>query len=72
MPKAVAAALRLSSDMNLLMSIAVIGALFIKAWDEAASVVFLFSLAELLESFSVTRARRAMKILELTDVQPAE
>ncbi|MCG3147756.1 MAG: Cadmium-transporting ATPase [Verrucomicrobiae bacterium] len=62
-PKALAAIRRLSPDMNLLMSIAVVGALFIKAWDEAASVVFLFSLAELLESYSVTRARRAIETL---------
>lgn len=62
-PKAIAAARRLSPDMNLLMSIAVVGALFIKAWDEAASVVFLFSLAELLESYSLTRARRAISAL---------
>ena len=62
-PKAVAAARRFSPDMNLLMSIAVVGAIFIKAWDEAASVIFLFSLAELLESYSVTRARRAISSL---------
>jgi cation transport ATPase len=49
--------------MNLLMSIAVVGAVFIKAWDEAASVVFLFSLAELLESYSLARARRAISAL---------
>jgi hypothetical protein len=35
---------------------------FIKAWDEAASVVFLFSLAERLESYSLTRARRAIEV----------
>ena len=62
-PKAAAAARRLTPDMNLLMSIAVIGGLLIRAWDEAASVVFLFSLAELLESYSVTRARRAIESL---------
>jgi len=54
---------RLSPDMNLLMSVAVLGALFINAWDEAASVVFLFSLSELLESYSATRARRAVSSL---------
>jgi Cd2+/Zn2+-exporting ATPase len=54
---------RLSPDMNLLMSAAVIGAVFIDAWDEAASVVFLFSLSELLESYSIARARRAISSL---------
>ena len=67
-PKAVAAARHLSADMNLLMSIAVVGALVIRAWDEAASVTFLFSLAELLESYSVMRARRA--IGELMQLAP--
>lgn len=62
-PKALRALRRLSPDMNLLMCIAVVGAVAIKAWDEAATVVFLFSLAELLESFSLTRARRAIASL---------
>jgi Cd2+/Zn2+-exporting ATPase len=62
-PKALGAARRLSPDMNLLMTIAAIGAAFIGAWDEAASVVFLFSLAELIESFSLSRARHAIGAL---------
>ena len=33
--------------MNLLMSVAVLGTLGIGAWDEAATVSFLFSVAEL-------------------------
>ena len=65
-PKAIGSIRRLSPDMNLLMSIAAVGASFIGAWDEAGSVVFLFSLAELLESFSLHRARRAIEsMLEL-------
>jgi Cd2+/Zn2+-exporting ATPase len=65
-PKAVGAARRLSPDMNLLMGIASVGAAFIGAWDEAASVVFLFSLAELIEAFSLSRARRAIgSLMEL-------
>lgn len=48
-------------DMNVLMTVAVIGAVFIKEYSEAASVVFLFSLAELLEAMSVERARKAIK-----------
>jgi Cd2+/Zn2+-exporting ATPase len=67
-PEALAATQRFAPDMNLLMSIAVVGAMFIGAWDEAGSVAFLFSLAELLESYSVTRARRA--ITALMEVAP--
>ena len=62
-PKAVAAARRLAPDMNLLMSVAVIGAAAIGQWSEAAAVTFLFSLSELLEAFSVQRARRAIESL---------
>lgn len=65
-PKALRAAKRVSPDMNLLMAVAAIGAAFIGAWNEAASVVFLFSLAELIESYSLTRARRAIgSLMEL-------
>ncbi len=66
-PKAIKALTRLSLDMNVLMSVAVIGAACINEWQEAATVVFLFSLSELLESLSVTRARRAIQsLLELS------
>ena len=40
---------RLTTDINFLITIATIGALAIGEWAEAASVMFLFSLAELLE-----------------------
>jgi Cd2+/Zn2+-exporting ATPase len=50
-------------DMNFLMSVAVIGAIIIGEWLEGASVVFLFSLAQLLESYSVDKARNAIKSL---------
>jgi Cd2+/Zn2+-exporting ATPase len=66
-PKAIRALRHLSLDMNVLMSVAVIGAACIGEWTEAAAVVFLFALSELLEGFSVGRARRAIQsLLELT------
>jgi len=53
-------------DMNVLMVVAVSGAWFINEGAEGAAVVFLFALSELLESWSVGRARRAIaSLLEL-------
>ncbi len=69
-PKAFFAAKRLRPDMNLLMVIAVIGAAVLHQWFEAACVTFLFSLALLLESWSVSRARRAIQTL--VDIAPAK
>ena len=66
-PKAIYAARSLRPDMNLLMVIAVIGAAGIGEWFEAATVSFLFSMALLLERWSVGRARRAIgSLLELS------
>lgn len=67
-PKAWGALKRGALDMNVLMTLAVIGAIAIKEYSEAAAVVFLFSLSELLESLSVQRARRA--ISELLKITP--
>ena len=62
-PKALAALRRLRADMNLLMTIAVFGALGIGEWFEAATVTFLFSLSLVLEAWSIGRARNAIKAL---------
>lgn len=63
LPKAWVAAKRLRPDMNLLMVVAVVGAVAIGQWLEAATVAFLFSLSLALESWSVGRARRAVAAL---------
>ncbi|MBA3024353.1 MAG: heavy metal translocating P-type ATPase [Gammaproteobacteria bacterium] len=48
-------------NMNFLMSVAVFGAIIIGEWPEAAVVIFLFALAELIESLSLERAKNAIK-----------
>ena len=68
LPKAWIAAKRLRPDMNLLMVVAVCGAVGIGQWVEAATVAFLFSLSLALEAWSVGRARRA--VAALMDLTP--
>ncbi|MGE5196157.1 MAG: heavy metal translocating P-type ATPase [Anaerolineae bacterium] len=67
-PKALLAVRRLRPDMNLLLIIASVGAMAIGEWFEAATVCFLFSVAALLESWSIERGRRA--IASLLDLSP--
>lgn len=62
-PKALRSLKRLTLDMNVLMTVAVVGAVAIGQHAEGAAVVFLFALSELLESWSVGRARRAIHAL---------
>ncbi len=54
-------------NINALMSIAVTGALLLGQWPEAAMVMVLFTLAELIEAKSLDRARNAIKgLMQLT------
>lgn len=69
-PKAFRSIMKIHLDMNVLMTVAVLGAICIKEYSEAASVVFLFSLAELLEAMSVARARNAIR--EVLKVAPKD
>jgi Cd2+/Zn2+-exporting ATPase len=68
LPKVWRAVRSLRPDMNLLMSIALLGAMGIGAWLEAATVSFLFALSLALESWSVGHARRA--VTALLDLAP--
>lgn len=53
----------LRMTMSLLMGIAVIGAMAIGQWPEAAVVIWLFGVAELIEAMSLERARNAIRSL---------
>ncbi|QNP50209.1 heavy metal translocating P-type ATPase [Diaphorobacter aerolatus] len=55
-------------NMNALMSIAVTGAMLIGHWPEAAMVMVLFALAEVIEAKSLDRARNAIR--GLMDLAP--
>ncbi len=61
--KGLKAARTFAFDMNFLMSIAVIGAMAIGQWKEAAVVTFLFALALQLESYSMEKTRKAIRSL---------
>ena len=68
--KAFYALKRLRADMNLLMLVAIIGAVVINEWFEAAAVSFLFSLSLAIESWSIGRARNAVEAL--LDLAPSK
>lgn len=67
-PKGIRSARAFSLDMNFLMTIAIFGAVGIGEYLEAGAIAFLFSLAELLERFSVDRVRRSIE--SLVDLSP--
>jgi Zn2+/Cd2+-exporting ATPase len=54
-------------DMNVLVVASVLGAVLLGAWSEGAMVVWLFSVAGVLEGWSAGRARRAVsQVMRLT------
>jgi len=68
---------RVTLNIHLLMSLAVIGAIVLGQWPEAAMVVWLFGLSEMMESLSLARARDAIRALtqlapETASVQGAD
>ena len=68
--KGLASLFRGQLNINALMSVAVIGAFIIGQWPEAAMVMALYSLAELIEARSVERARNA--IAQLLALSPPQ
>lgn len=62
--KAALAALRTRTvDMNVLMTLAVIGAAGIGEWFEGATVVVLYNIGGLLQAYTVDRTRRSIRAL---------
>ena len=57
-------------DIDLLMGTAILGATAIGLFEEAATLAFLFSIAELMERYSMDRARNSLR--ELMDLSPTE
>src|SRR6185369_9635411 len=52
---------RLNLNINALMTVAVTGAAILGQWPEAAMVMVLFAIAEMIEERSLDRARRAVE-----------
>lgn len=66
--KAAIALPRGNFNMSVLMSVAVVGAIIIGQFEEAASVAFLFSISEMLERWTMEKARRSIR--DLMDIAP--
>lgn len=61
--KGIVAVKTFTLNINFLMCLAVVGAVIIGSWPEAAMVTVLFAIAEQIESFSLDRARNAVRAL---------
>ena len=68
--RAWAATRLMALDINVLMLVAVMGAILIDEWSEGATVTFLFALAQILEARTMDRARNAIRAL--MDLTPPE
>jgi len=57
------------ADMNLLMTLAAVGAAILNQWFQGALVIFLFALGTTLQNFTLGRTRHAIR--DLMDLTPA-
>ncbi len=62
-PRAARNLARLRFDIDVLMGLAILGAMGLGQWDEAATVAFLYGLSESLEALSLDHARRSIRAL---------